>query len=79
METPDAKYIDKGFEFVNKVLSDRKDDRRYLIPGTYIYLVGHYAKKGFKLKKAKKILKSFIYDKYIADYEQRSSLENLQY
>jgi len=70
---------DRDFEFVNKVLSDRKDDRRYLIPGTYIYLVGHYAKKGFKLKKAKKILKSFIYDKYIADYEQRSSLENLQY
>jgi len=70
---------DKDFEFVNKVMSDPTDDRRYLIPGTYIYLVGHYAKKGYKITNAKKILKSFIHDKYVPDYEQRSSLENLAF
>lgn len=70
---------DKDFEYVNKVMNDPTDDKRYLIPGTYIYLVGHYAKKGYKSEKAKSILKSFIYDKYVPDYEQRSALENLSF
>jgi hypothetical protein len=70
---------DKDFEYVNKAMSDTTDDKRYLIPGTYIYLVGHYAKKGFKLEKAKSILKSFIYDNYVPDYEQRAALENLSF
>lgn len=70
---------DKDFEFVNKVMSDQTDDRRYLVPGTYIHLVGYYAKKGRRLIKAKRILKSFVYDKYIPDYEQRSALENLSH
>lgn len=71
------KIENKELEFVNKVMSDPKDDRRYLIPGTYIYLVGHYAKKGCMLSSVKPILKSFIGDKYIPDYEQHAALENL--
>ncbi len=63
--------------FVNKVMIDEKDDRRYLIPGTYIYLVGHYAKKGCKLPSALPVLKSFIGDEFVPDYEQESSIEKL--
>lgn len=63
--------------FVNKVMGDEKDDRRYLIPGTYIYLVGHYAKKGCNLPSVLPVLKSFIGDEYIPNYEQESAIENL--
>ena len=70
---------DKDLAFVNKVMGDKKDDRRYLIPGTYIYLVGHYAKKGCKLQSTKPILMSFIGDKYIPDYEQEAALELLSF
>jgi hypothetical protein len=68
---------DKDLVFVNKVMSDKKDDRRYLVPGTYIYLIGHYIKKGCRLQNVKPIIKSFIGDKYIPDYEQESALELL--
>lgn len=68
---------DKELAFVNKVMSDEKDDRRYLIPGTYIYLVGHYAKKRCKLPSALPVLKSFVGDEFISDYEQESAIEKL--
>lgn len=71
------KIEDKDLAFVNKVMSDKNDDRRYLIPGTYIYLVGHYVKKGCKLHNSKPILKSFIEDKNIPEYEQEAALELL--
>lgn len=68
---------DMELEFVNKVMSDEKDDKRYLIPSTYIYLVGHYAKKGCSLPSVKSILLTFIGDKYIPDYEQESAIKAL--
>ena len=70
---------DKDLVFVNKVMKDKKDDRRYLVSGTYIYLIGHYIKKGCKLQSVKPILKSFIGDKYIPDYEQEAVLELLPF
>lgn len=73
------KVNDENLTFVNKVMSDPKDDRRYLIPGSYIYLVGQYAKKGCKLQSVKSVLLSFIGDKDIPDYEQRAVLENLTF
>lgn len=72
---PDIK--DAELEFVNKVMSDEKDDRRYLIPSSYIYIVGHYAKKGCKIPSVKPVLLSFIGDKHIPDYEQKSAIEVL--
>lgn len=71
------KIKDVELEFVNKVMSDEKDDKRYLIPSTYIYLVGHYAKKGCSLSSVKSILLTFIGDKYIPDYEQESAIKAL--
>ena len=68
---------DAELEFVNKVMSDEKYDKRYLIPSSYIYIVGHYAKKGCKLPSVKSVLLSFIGDKYIPDYEQKSAVEAL--
>ncbi|KKR49975.1 MAG: hypothetical protein UT84_C0016G0004 [Candidatus Curtissbacteria bacterium GW2011_GWA1_40_16] len=71
------KIKDEELGFVNKVMSDKRDDRRYLIPGTYIYLVGHYAKKGCKLSGVKPVLRSFVGGKYIQDQDQKSALETL--
>ncbi|EKD57458.1 MAG: hypothetical protein ACD_57C00287G0001 [uncultured bacterium] len=71
------KLDDRELVFVNKVMIDKNDDRRYLIPGSYIYLVNHYAKKGCKLPSALPVLKSFIGDEYLPDYEQRSAIEAL--
>ncbi len=70
---------DADFTWVNQVMSDKNDHRRYLIPQTYIYLVGEYAKRHCKLSNAKSILKSFVTDPDIRDYTQRSALENLVY
>jgi len=71
------KIKDGELVFVNKVMGDKGDDRRYLIPGTYIYLIGHYVKKGCKLPSVKPVLKSFIGDKYIQDQDQKSVLETI--
>jgi len=70
---------DEDLTFVNKVMSNPKDDKRYLIPGSYIYMIGQYAKRGCKLKSVKSVLLSFIGDKDIPDYEQRAALENLAF
>lgn len=70
---------DKELQWVNKVMSDKKDDRRYLIPQTYIYLVGEYAKSGCKLPSVKPVLESFIGDSEIQEHNQNSALENLVY
>lgn len=70
---------DKELAFINKVMSNPKDDRRYLIPGSYIYLVGQYAKRDCKPQSIKSVLLSFIGDKDIPDYEQRAALENLTF
>lgn len=70
---------DEELDFVNKVMSDKKDDRRYLIPQTYIYLVGEYAKRGCKLPSVKSILRSFVVDPEIQDYYQQAALEALTF
>jgi hypothetical protein len=74
-----AEVSNNDLSFVNRVMKDLKNDIRYLVPGTYIYLVGHYAKKGCNLSNAAPVLKSFIDDDEILDYERRNALENLEY
>lgn len=69
----------KDIEWVNHVMTNTDDDRRYLIPQTYIYLVGEYAKNGCALASAKSVLLSFITDPLIREYTQRSALESLAY
>ncbi len=71
------KLNEKEIEWVNQVMADHNDDRRYLIPQTYIYLVSEYAKRGCKLSTVKPILQSFITDPNVRDYTQRSALESL--
>lgn len=68
---------DKELEWVNQIMSDQNDDRRYLIPQTYIYLVSEYYKNGSKLNTVKPVLLSFVTDPNIRDYVQRSALEAL--
>lgn len=70
---------DNDLKWVNGIMSDKKDDRRYLITQTYIYLVGEYAKRGSKLPSVKPILKSFVTDSEIQNYYRRSALEKLEY
>ncbi len=70
---------DKDLVWVNQIMSDQSDDRRYLIPQTYIYLVSEYAKNGSKLTTVKPVLQSFITDPNIRDYVQRSALEAIAF
>lgn len=78
MESID-KISNNEIRFVNEVMINKNDDRRYLIPGTYIYIMSNYVEKGCHLPSAKEVLLSFINDKYIPDYEQRSAIEKLKY
>lgn len=73
------KIKDTELEWVNSVMSDTKNDRRYLIPQTYIYTVGEYAKRGCKLPSIKPILISFIDDPQIQGHNQSFALEILPF
>jgi len=68
---------DKDIIFVNEVYQNKEDDRRYLLPNAYIYVVGEYSKRGCKLNSSQRVLKSFISDKYISQSDQISVLERL--
>jgi hypothetical protein len=68
---------EEELSFVNKVMSDKNNDARYLVPGSYIYLMEQYAKRGGKLSNVKPILISFIKDNMISDDDQRNALETL--
>lgn len=70
---------DNDLKFVNSVLINEKDDRRYLNPSTYIYLIEDLAKGDNKLISAKSVLISFLTDKDISSYDRRSALESLGY
>lgn len=65
--------------YLNEVFSDKKNDRRYLMPSSYIYFVRDMKKKGCKLFSPKDVLKSFIGDDKISEYDQRSALDALEY
>lgn len=71
------KLDDKDLGYVNQIMSDKEHDIRYLIPGTYVYLASHYTKKGCKIPSVLPVLKSFIGDEYIPDYEQKATIEAL--
>lgn len=70
---------DKKLEWVNSVMINPIDDRRYLIPQTYIYLVGEYAKNGCSLASVKPVLQSLITDPIIKDYTRVSAIEAIAY
>jgi len=68
---------DKDLIWVNKVMGDINNDKRYLIPGTYIYLLKEYSERGSKLTKASKTLLSIAKDKDIQDHQRISAIETL--
>jgi len=68
---------DKELDWVNKVFSNPNDDRHYLTPSTYIYLVKEYIEKGSNLKSVKSILLSFVYDLDLEDRNRISAIECL--
>ncbi len=65
--------------YLNEVFSDEENDRRYLMPSSYIYFVRDMKKKGCELTTPKEVLKSFIGDEKISEYDQSSALETLEY
>ncbi len=72
---------DKELEFITKVMMGEveKNDSRYLVPNSYIYMMEEYAKKGCKLPSVKAILQSFVEDDVMKDYEKKSALRALRY
>lgn len=64
---------DKELEIVNRIMLDKTNDARYLVPQTYIYL----AKTNPNLKSPKEVLLSFITDPLIKEHEKEYALENL--
>ena len=64
-------------DWVNKVFSDPNDDRHYLTPSTYIYLVNEYIGKGSTLNSVKPVLLSFVYDFDLEDRNRISAIECL--
>lgn len=68
---------DKELGWVSKVFIDPNDDRHYLTPSTYIYLVKQYIEKGSKLKSVKPVLLFFVYDLDLDDRNRISAIECL--
>ncbi|MFZ2664141.1 MAG: hypothetical protein WAX66_02160 [Patescibacteria group bacterium] len=63
--------------FVYGVYSDKDNDARYLIPGSFTHFISLENEKGNYLQGAIPILKSFVEDKDIEEYSKRQALENL--
>lgn len=74
-----TELTDDELKDVNKVMLDKSQDKRYLIPSTYIYMVGKYKQGGSKIPSAEIVLKSFVEDERISYFDQREALEKLQY
>ena len=68
---------DKEFSWVNKVFINPDDDRRYLTPSTYLYLIKQYADRDTKLKSVKKVLLSMIDDLDMEERNRMGAIESL--
>jgi len=61
--------------FVNPTMLNEDADIRYLIPSSYIYMMGEYKNRNKRLTSPKKVLLSFISDDYFSDTNRESALE----
>lgn len=69
---------DEELSDVNRIMSDKTQDTRYLIPGSYIYMIGQYLKSGNHIPGASLVLRSFIGDPQISNHDQLSALQKLE-
>lgn len=69
---------DSELRWVNQEYLNRRKDTRYLNPSSYIYLVKHHLDKGTKLKSALPILKSFIQDNKLPNYDREYALRQIE-
>lgn len=65
---------DQELSDVNKLMLDKKNDVRYLIPQTYVY----FAKTNSNLSSPKDVLLSLISDPLISESDREYALENLE-
>lgn len=63
---------------LNNVFSDKENDRRYLVPDSYTSFVKNMKNKGCNIVSPQTVLRSFIGDEKITNYEQRFALETLE-
>ena len=62
-------------QFVNLIYLKKENNHvRYFLPNTYIELINRYLDKGIKLKSYVRVIKSFINDQFISEYDQRQAL-----
>ncbi|EKD56227.1 MAG: hypothetical protein ACD_58C00261G0001, partial [uncultured bacterium] len=66
---------DQELKPINKIYLDKHDDRRYLHPQSYIYLVKQWKEQNPKLQTPKSVLESIISDPLIAEDNRESALE----
>jgi len=70
------KVTDADLEDVNKIYSPKSENEgRYLIPGSYTYVIKQFLGRGCKFETPLQILKTFVEDGLLEPYEKRSALE----
>jgi len=71
---------DEDLKTVNQIYSrEAKDDRRYLLPDSYIYVTREFQKRGCDLKTPLEVLKSFVEDELILESDKRQALDSMRY
>lgn len=65
---------DEELTTLNKIMLDKNNDARYLVPQTYIYLMREFN----NLKSPKEVLVLFVVDPFISDSDQRYALKSLK-
>lgn len=65
---------DKEIETLNEIMSNEKNDARYLVPQTYIY----FSRIFTNLKTPKDVLFSFVKDKFISESDKEYALKTLE-
>lgn len=63
--------------WLNNLYSNPKDDRRYLVPESYIYFIEHLIKHKQNIGDASTTIASFLLDSFIDDWVQAHALELL--
>ena len=66
---------DKDLSFVNAVYQNKEDDRRYLIPSSYLRLVEEYLERRCLLPSVKDVLQSLFEDKLLSDQDRCTALD----
>lgn len=69
---------DSELGWVNQEYLNEEKDTRYLITSSYIYLVKYHLDKGIRLESALPVLKSFVQDNKLPNYDREYALRQIE-